>query len=193
MAYLDMTDNSTTCPGRLELVENSGKRMCDSPLIGTAYTSVMFPTFNIKYDHVCGRARGYARHGPYAFHYITSGSYDTIEEAYVHGLSITYKLNDDRQHIWTFAGPGGYSGSVSSTANCPCAPGGRPTPKYVGNDYFCEAGYTSKPSGKWYTDNPLWDGSGCHSSSHCCDNRRQPWFLQILPQATDSDIEVRWL
>ena len=192
VAYLDMTDNSTRCPRHLELIEESGRRMCDSPLTGTDYTSVVYPTFNIRYNHVCGMARGYAQYGPYAFHYSTSSSYNNLEYPYVHGISITYQINDDRQHIWTFAG--GYSGSSSSTANCPCAPGGRAPPSYVDNDYYCEAGYTATPSsGKWYTDNPLWDGAGCHSSSRCCDNRRQPWFWQILPEMTDSDIEVRWL
>ena len=37
--------------------------MCGSPLTGTQFTSVVLPTFNIKYNHVCGRAvGGYARY-----------------------------------------------------------------------------------------------------------------------------------
>ena len=193
VAYLNMTDNSTTCPRHLELIENSGKRMCDSPLSGAAYTSVVYPTFNIKYDHVCGMARGYARYAPYAFYYGISSSYTNIELPYVHGLSITYSVNDKRQHIWSFAG--GYADPGNgATYNCPCAGSSSYNPpSYVGGDYYCESGAHSSPADKWYTDNPLWDGEDCYSTSRCCDNRRQPWFWQILPERTDSDIEVRWL
>ena len=34
---------------------------------------------------------------------------------------------------------------------------------YVGDDYYCESGGHSPPSDKWYMDNPLWNGQGCHS------------------------------
>ena len=193
VAYLDMTDNSTTCPRHLELIEESGKRMCGSPLTGTRFTSVVYPTFNIKYNHVCGRASGYARYVPYAFYYSVTGSYKTIEQPYVEGLSITYNINDQRKHIWSFAG--GYADPGNGYAyNCPCASrSSYSPPSYVGDDYYCESGGHSSPANKWHTDNPLWDGEGCHSSSRCCNNRRQPWFWQILPEMTDSDIEVRWL
>ena len=194
VGLIDMTNNASSCPKHLELIEQSGKRMCDSPLTGTRLTSVVFPTFNIKYNHVCGRAVGYARYAPYAFYYSVTSSYNTIEQPYVHGLSITYTINDERKHIWTLAG--GYTDpGDGGTYNCPCAGGSsyRP-PSYVGDNYYCESGSHSSPSsGKWYMDNPLWDGQGCHSSSRCCDNRRQPWFWQILPEMTDSDIEVRWM
>ena len=193
VGLINMTNDNSSCPRHLELIEQSGKRMCYSPLIGARFTSVVFPTFNIKYNHVCGRAVGYAYGGPLAFFYSVSGSYKSIDQPYVQGLSITYTINDERKHIWSLVG--GYSNSGDGTAwNCPCAGGSsyRP-PSYVGNDYYCESGTHSTPSGKWYMDNPLWDGQGCHSSSRCCDNRRQPWFWQILPEMTDSDIEVRWL
>ena len=193
VAYLDMTDNSTTCPKHLELIEDSGKRMCGNPLTGTRFTSVVYPTFNIKYNHVCGRARGYAYYGPHAFYYSVSGSYKTIDQPYVQGLSITYNINDQRKHIWSFAG--GYADPGNgATYNCPCAGSSSYSPpSYVGDDYYCESGAHSSPSNKWYAGNPLWDGTGCHSSSRCCDNRRQPWFLQTFPEMTGSDIEVRWL
>ena len=42
-------------------------------------------------------------------------------------------------------------------------------------------------------DNPLWDGQGCYSSSRCCDNTCQPWFLRALPEKNYSDIKVHWM
>ena len=193
VGLINMTKDNSSCPRHLELIEQSGKRMCDSPLTGTRFTSIVFPTFNIKYNHVCGRAVGYAHDGPYAFHYSVSRSYKSIDQPYVHGLSITYTINDERKHIWSLAA--GYADpGDGGSHNCPCAGGSsyRP-PSYVGDDYYCESGSHSPPANKWYMDNPLWDGQGCHSSSRCCDNRRQPWFWQFLPEMTDSDIEVRWL
>ena len=137
---------------------------------------------------------GYARYGPNAFYYsVTTNSYKSIDQPYVEGLSITYTINDERKHIWSLAGGHADPGD-GGTWNCPCGGGSsyRP-PSYVGDDYYCESGSHSSPSDKWYMDNPLWDGRGCYSTSRCCDNRRQPWFWQILPEMTDSDIEVRWL
>ena len=194
VGQINMTKDNSSCPRHLELIEQSGKRMCYSPLTGTRFTSVVFPTFNIKYNHVCGRAVGYARYGPNAFYYSVSSSYKSIDQPYVEGLSITYTINDERKHIWSLAG--GYTDPGNGHANhCPCAGGSsyRP-PSYVGDDYYCESGRPSTSNSEnWYMDNPLWDGQGCHSSSRCCYNRRQPWFWQILPEMTDSDIEVRWL
>ena len=192
VGLINMTNNASSCPRHLELIEQSGKRMCDSPLYGERFTSVVFPTFNIKYNHVCGRAVGYARYAPFAFYYSVTGSYKSIDQPYVHGLSITYTINDERKHIWSLAG--GYSDPGGGQASCPCAGDSshRP-PSFVGDDHYCESGGHSTTAAKWYMDNPLWDGQGCHSSSRCCDNRRQPWFWQILPEMTDSDIEVRWL
>ena len=70
-------------------------------------------------------------------------------------------------------------------------------PSFVGNDYFCESGnpgpgYTN---GRFYPNDPLWDGQGCGAAS-CCElsyppRVTPPWFCKQLPQATTDDIEVR--
>ena len=51
----------------------------------------------------------------------------------------------------------------------------------------------SHPNNKGSMGNPLWDRQGCHFTFRCCDNRCQQRFLKILPEMTDSDIEVRWM
>jgi hypothetical protein len=167
-------------------------RMCTSPNLGATYSSVEFDGYHIPYDFVCGRAVGYSYYnGPYAFYYI--GTYPTIDTSYVDGLSITYKVENKRKHIWSLAGghldPGdGYS------YNCPCAGGSTYNPPFfVGRDYYCESGAHTRISTNWYMDNPLWDGKGCHSSSRCCDIERKPWFWRNLPKRVNSDIEVRWM
>ena len=165
--------------------------MCTSPVLGPHFSSVVFNTYNINYSFICGRAIGYARQGPHAFYYSTSSSYKTIDQAYVDGLSITYRVDGKRKHIWTLAG--GYQDPTNGqNYNCPCAGGSAYNPPYfVHDDHYCESGGHSSPASKWFMDNPLWDGQGCHSSSRCCNNQWLPWFWRTLPQNTNSGIEVR--
>ena len=114
-----------------------------------------------------------------------------IDTSYASGLSITHHIGGVHNHIRTFTV--GYNEDFgNSNYNCPCAqpPGYRPE-QFVGNNFYCESGSHSKPTSKWYVDNPLWDGQGCHVSSRCCQNRRQPWVVTGLPEATRSNIEVR--
>ena len=194
VAYLNMSDPSVNCPPQLITTSQSGKRMCTSPVLGPHFSTVVFNTYNIDYSFVCGRAIGFARYGPHAFYYSTSGSYKTIDQAYVDGLSITYRVDGKRKHIWSLAG--GYQDPTNgANYNCPCAGGSTYKPPYfVNDDHYCESGSHSTPtSGKWYMNNPLWDGQGCHSSSRCCDNQRLPWFWRTLPENTDSGIEIRWM
>ena len=43
----------------------------------------------------------------------------------------------------------------------------------------------------FYGDNPLWDGSGCGSTSTCCSFNTPPWFLKELSSPISDDIEMR--
>ena len=191
VAYLNMNDSNSTCPSPLINTTQSGKRMCYSRFTGPQFSSVVYDTFGINYNYVCGKAVGYGYRGPHAFHY-GSRSYTSIKQPYVEGLSISHYGRHNRVHIWTFAA--GYRDVGSSSSNCPCATNpGTPSPNFVGNNYYCESGSHSTPSNRWYTANPLWDGEGCHYASRCCDNSRQPWFMRALPETTNSDIEVRWM
>ena len=193
IANLNMTNEQNRCPSPLTLTTQSGKRMCLTPVHGAQFSSVFFDAYHMNYSFVCGKAIGYAYRGPYAFYYSLSSSFTTIDQPYVVGLSFTYRIRDQRKHIWSLAG--GYADpGDGGNANCPCA--GKSTykpPYFVNDDLYCESGSHSSPDYKWYMGNPLWDGQGCHSSSRCCDNRRQPWFWRTLPDTANSDIEVRWM
>ena len=190
VAFLNMTDTRVNCPYPLTQVTQSGKRMCVSPTSGARFSTVEFAAYSIDYNYVCGRAVGYSKGTNYAVHY-GSTSYKSIEQPYVSGLSITCQINGQRNHIWSFAA--GYRSIGGSGANCPCDVSGTKPPSFVGHNYYCEAASHSTPSKQWYTGNPLWDGKRCHSASSCCDNTRLPWFINALPETTNSDIEVRWM
>ena len=192
VAYLNMNDSNTHCPFPLTETTVSGKRMCTSPNTGATYSSVEFDAYHMPYNYVCGRAVGYSYHyGLLAFWKL--GTYPTIDTSYVDGLSITYKVENKRKHIWSFT-VGHRDPGDGSTYYCPCAGGSTySSPSFVGSDHYCEAGVHSGNQKKWYMDNPLWDGKGCHSSSRCCDNKRLPWFWRTLPECSNSDIEVRWM
>ena len=192
IANLNMTNQRNRCPFPLTNNTQSGKRLCVSPVSGAQFSSVYYDTYHMNYSFVCGRAIGYAYYVPYAFYYATR-SYKSINQPYVGGLSITYRIRDQRKHIWSLAG--GYTDpGDGGNHNCPCA--GKSTystPHFVNDDHYCESGSHSTAAAKWYMDNPLWDGQGCHSSSRCCDNSRLPWFWRTLPDTANSDIEVRWM
>ena len=195
VGYLNVTNTTTECPEPLTLYSASGKKLCGPNNIAstdpTKCNALTFHTRRIPYNFVCGKAVGYAYYQPFAFYLSASTGYNTIDDAYLSGLSITNKKQGQRQHIWSYAA--GYHESSSSSFNCPCAINpGRAAPSFVGSDFFCESGTHTTPSKQWHTSNPLWDGKGCYGGSKCCSYCRAPWFFKALPAEATSDIEVRW-
>jgi hypothetical protein len=155
----------------------------------------MFPAQNIQYSQVCGRIIGYQYGQPEAFVAVNIGNPQTIDGAYVDGISLTY--SNPRQHIWSFAAALDERHGISQ-AQCECTDSTDVAtinvPSYVGNDYFCETGVPSGQSWSsrvFYSDDPLWDGQGCGPTSTCCTFNNPPWFCKQLPQSTNADLEVR--
>ena len=192
VGYLNVINTTTKCPDPLTLYDASGKKLCGPTNTDrTKCDPVTFHTYHIPYNFVCGRAVGYGYYKNAAFYYSTTTGFDTIDDPYLSGLSITNRMCQKRQHIWSYVA--GYRDTGASSANCPCASGkGRDAPKFVGSDFFCESGSHATPTKLWYTSNPLWDGKGCYSGSKCCNPSRAPWFFKALPAEATSDIEVRW-
>ena len=194
VAHIDMRISSINCPAPLTQYQlDSGGRVCG--YTNTAHQtcdSVIFPTHNLSYQYVCGRAAGFSYYVPCAFRHYKSRRQYTIDHAYVAGLSITYGPQNGRNHIWTYAG--GYQESLSNLCNCPCAVNpGASSPPFVGQDFYCEsATHYPPPTRQWYTNNTLWDGEDCYPGSSCCDNPLAPWFRRTLQKKTTEDIEVRW-
>ena len=188
-AYIDMTNENSTCPQGLTYTVVDSTRMCSrSHTDKCSCSSLTFPTHGVPYTKVCGRARGYHYKNTPAFYNYHYQSQTTLDSAYVSGLSVTY--GSPRSHIWTFVS--GESKDYNYCCNCPCASPypGVAAPQFVGENIFCESGNSGPRDDHWYLDDPLWDSQGCASGSTCCD-RGGPWFTTTLSQEVSDDIEVR--
>ena len=177
----------------------SGVSRCTSPNVGATYIclwNLMAITYHttlnvaeqwdicIILDHACAFIMPLQEPTPC-----------TIDRSHVDRLSITYKVQNEHERIWSLAGDYRDQGD-GCTHNCMSTCWYRSNynpPFFVRHDYYYESGAHTSNSAKWYMDNPLWDGKGCHSSSRCCDNKCQPWFWCNLPKSVNSDIEVRWM
>ena len=190
VVYLDMTDPTTNCPSGWRLVSHDSKRLCGRVNSGSlTCDSVLFPVTGGDYTSVCGSIRAYQYGLIDAFESYHDGEATTIDRAYVSGVSLTH--GSPRQHIWTFAA--GSSEAVPTWEDaCPCdAAIDISIPPFVGGDYFCESGVNSGTPHGFHPDDPLWDGSGCTTSSTCCSFNNPPYFTKQLTNPTSDDIEAR--
>ena len=187
VAYLNMTDSSEKCPDEFRLYNENGVRACGRPVSsGGSCAGIKFPSRNIKYSQVCGKVIGYQVGWPDGAHYSNNKNIDSI---YVDGILLTH--GNPRSHIWTFI--------VGTKENdkrsyCPCGSiDSRNPPPFVGNDYYCESGCPTSPVvGKFYTDDPLWDGHQCGSiETACCNRTGIPWFNKKFNYFTTDNIEMR--
>ena len=197
VAHIDMKNTSVNCPSPLTQYQlDTGERLCGTTnIFGVRCESVIFPTHHFSYQHVCGKAVEFSYFHPCAFFYSNYSHQNTINHAYVAGLSITYGPQNGRNHIRTYAG--GYKERDSHGCNCPCAANpGTSSPPFVGQDFYCESATRYPPpwpTPKWFfTNNTLWDGEDCYPGSNCCNNALAPWFRRTLHENTTEDIEVHW-
>ena len=193
VVYLDMTDPSTTCPSGWQLTGYS-KRTCGRAIDGYhAYDSVTFPVSGGEYSRVCGRIKAYQWGVTHAFWSYHTGQVTTIDGDYIDGISVTH--SHPRQHIWTFVSGRSERNPTYSDA-CPCdASLTIHIPPFVGNDYFCESGvhepWDYSRHHTLHSNDTLWDGENCLSSSTCCSLHNPPYFVKQLPTPTADDIEAR--
>ena len=196
--YLNMSDPNQQCPSNWTLNTTpirgcgrraTGARQCDS---------VTYSVHGHFYSSVCGRILAYQRGYARAFYNAIIYNINTIDEAYLSGASLTHGPAGSRQHIWSFVGamyeqrPGN-----PTVLTCPCIftnvywP--HQVPSFINNDYFCDTGNPGPGTNnhRLYTDDPLWDGEGCSSTSTCCEFNSPPWFCKSLPQPTSDDLEIR--
>ena len=193
IANVNMSDPNTDCPDGLSLRTDGHLRTCQRNQIHSGCSTTSFSSSGVEYSRVCGRIRGYQWASPNAFYYTSIYSSPKIEDNYVDGVVLTNQVNESRSHIWTFAAALDES-DRSKAFSCQCSNvnvtlNDFKTPSFVGNDYFCETGSRHGFSyGVLYTEDPLWDGKGCGTSSSCCD--KGEWFCKDVPK-TSSDIELR--
>ena len=189
VANLNMTDTNQQCPSGFRLI-TSPKRTCGTP--GSSCVSTTFPLNGVKYSKVCGKIIAYEYGSPDAFNPYYNNRGITVDDQYVDGVSLTHGQTP-RKHIWTF--PAAVDEIRSDYNVCPCTKTDTPytgvVPPFVGQDYFCDSGSRYLWQLKFYSADPLWDGSGCGSTSSCCGFNNPPWFCKQLPQPTTDDIEMR--
>ena len=189
VAHLNTTDPNQHCPSGFRLI-TSPKRTCGTP--GSRCVSTTFPLNGVKYSRVCGKIIGYQYSTIDAFNPYFLDRSRTIDGQYVDGVSLTHGQTP-RKHIWTFAAA--VDEIRSNQWVCPCTKNNTDfsgvVPPFIGQDYFCDTGSTYQVQAQFYHADPLWDGSGCGSTSSCCGFNNPPWFCKQLPQSTTDNIELR--
>ena len=168
-----------SCPSGFTSTNIGGAQVCWKSSKGC--TSFSFKPKQ-HYRAVCGAAAAYTYGSPDAFGYIHSSS-ETIDQAYVDGISITH--GHPRQHLFTYA-------ATVVWTSCPCK-GGKSGPAFVGNNSYC-GDQVLAPGQRWrrqwYPNTILW-----HAASNCaapkCQNDFCPWFsVETAKGATSNPVEV---
>ena len=197
MAYLDMTDPNTNCPSGCNIT-NYNIRTCGRASDGfETCDSVYFPVSGGEYSQVCGKMKAYQWGWTPGFYGYNYGRQRTIDEAYFSGVAVMH--GSPQQHIWSFVSGGAENDYRSLYGHCPCDAHIKiAIPLFVGDDYFCESGYIIYPGiynnseiNSLHSEDPLWNGDGCHSSSTCCTFNNPPYFTKYLDNPTTDDIELR--
>ena len=150
----------------------------------TGCTGFSFPSKQ-SYSAVCGFVEGYNYGSPDGFGYTHSPA-QTIDQAYVDGISITH--GSPRQHLFTYA-------SVWRIKSCPCK-GGRGPQAFVGHNYYCgddvelASGRWQK---RWFPDTIIWHAAtGCSDIDIACRDDARPWFsVETVCGSTSDNIEIR--
>ena len=196
---LDMADHGNMCPSNWTLHERpirgcgrstSGRQTCDS---------ATYSVHGRTYSSVCGRILAYQKAWAGAFYNAIRYNLDTIDTAYLSGVSLTHGPAETRKHIWSFVGAWYEHDTYNyfTYYNCPCTNTNvswpHQVPPFINNDYFCDTGNPGPDGSRttYFTDDPLWDGEGCGSASTCCEFNSPPWFCKSLPQPTSDDLEIR--
>ena len=192
VVFLNMTDPSHVCPTGLANTTYS-RRTCGRAHSSRICSSTTFSVGGSQYRRVCSRALAYRFGRNLAFYAYHNGE-QGIDGYYVDGLSLTHGYPGSRQHIWTFAS-GLYTESGSHPrTQCPCDNGNPyPSPRFVGNDYFCESILATSILNEhiFYSNATLWDGQVCEGGGTCCKFNNPPWFTKNLTSPTTGDIELR--
>ena len=104
--YLNMSDPNQECPSNWTII-TSPIRGCGRKATGYGECdSVTYSVHGRSYTTVCGRILAYQKGWAYAFYHTTYNynNLDTIDAAYLSGVSLTHGSEETRQHIWSFVG-----------------------------------------------------------------------------------------
>ena len=120
VAHLDMSDSNHQCPNNLALVSTPIRGCGRTNIHEFTCDSVIYPV-NRTYSHVCGRVLAYQTGRASAFYNNVVQNLNSLELAYLHGVSLTHGPPGSRQHIWSFVN-GDHDRALSYiTTICPCS------------------------------------------------------------------------
>ena len=196
---LDIVDPGNMCPANWTLLTTPTRGCARKTRSGLKCDSVTYSVHGRTYSTVCGRILAYQKGVSGAFFSVINfDNYNSIEEAYLSGVSLTHGPVGSKQHIWSFVGAMYEQDPYYTTSvNCPCTNTNvswpHQVPPFIDNDYFCDTGNPGPGESltTYYINDPLWDGVGCGSTSTCCEFNSPPWFCKSLPQPTSDDLEIR--
>ena len=197
VAYLNMSDPNQQCPSNWNITTSPVRGCGRSSAESNTCDSSFYPVLGRTYSSVCGRVLAYRRGLSLGFYAALATGRNTIDAAYVSGVSVTHGPAGSRKHIWTFVAAMGEHLSYYGFHKCPCTNTNvtwpYQVPSFIGNDYFCDSGNHGSRyiTYIYFPDDPLWDGEGCGSASTCCEYNTPPWFCKSLPQPTSDDLELR--
>ena len=146
-------------------------------------------------NKVCGLILGSMKSpketSSYAFENYLFNGQDTLDKAYVDGVSITYGTNTSRYHVWSYVAPqyrADGNGNYLPLKNCECSNSSYEwpytVPAFVGTNYFCDSSEKQTET--------VWTGEDCSHYSSCCMLNQAPWFCIPLPNNTDGNLlEIR--
>ena len=190
VAFVNMTKPGATCPQGLDQEMFDGSSYCGRFASSSAGCVSAVVDNIISYQKVCGSVLGYQQHGPDAFRPYTNFNAN-ISGVYFDGLAIM--SGNPRRHIWSYTA--GFNSDGIQSYDCPCNNGSTQSviPSFVGNDYYCESGYSIGPCNNTiYNNDVLWDGQQCTGlEAACCTHPNMPWFTKTLNETTTDDIELR--
>ena len=186
VASLNMRQPSSKCPSSLCLATSWKHPRTCRRCYSSQMESVASESYHIgiSYAHVCGRIKAYQIGTPDGYWNCFTNIFD--------GISLTYGYPE--LFIWAFVAnkEAKYRHSKSS---CPCVNPSddniAPPPEFIGNHYFCDTGTVTASAGKFYENNPLWDGSGCKGKNECCSFNNPPWFYRKLLDPTEEPILMK--
>ena len=194
--YLNMSDPSQSCPSNLTLV-NSPIRGCERTTVNSIECDSVYYSVGGSYSRVCGRILAY-QEGYAACFYRAIHDNQSLEGAYLDGISLTHGVQGSRQHIWSFVGATyEQHPNYRTHLNCSCTntsvSWSYQIPTFIKDNFFCETGNPGPNTShtRYYTNDPLWDGQGCGGNSTCCEFNTPPWFCTSLPEPTNEDLELR--
>lgn len=186
VAYLNIPNDDTQCPSGWTKY-TSPVRACGRDLS----SSISYSVQGQSYNHVCGRITAIQRGRPNGF-----GPAQSERSHEFDGIGIWHGSSFEDGYIWSFVNAPEIQPS-NERYGCPCAYSDWPylddISQFIGSKYFCNTGNIgteSAQAGVYYTDNPLWTGSGCTSNNTCCTFNNPPWFFAGLSNSTTDSIEV---